>query len=579
MKGRRSLRELVPRTPFWGLIMHFVQRLFAGEDEQANETMSLGIGAVLALLASPGAFASLFLMDKYSPLMLWLRGIRHFDPYRASIPDEYFFIVLSMTVSGLVTVLRWNRLFPDRRDFANLAVLPVPIRNIFLANFAALFGLAVLFGIDVNGVSSFLFPAVVTMGDGSLSAFFRVAISHLAAVLSASFFSFFGVFALVGALMLFTPKRLFRPISICLRILLIVGLLTQLFSNLFLQLLAGGTPNPAQGYARLLPSIWFLGVYENVAGLANPAMARLGHEALLALLLLIFVFILIYSLCYRRHFLRLAEATDSLTGGGFHFHLRFPDALARLLFRSELERACDSFALHVLFRSERHLMFFGAYLGTGLVLVAQTVIGGATQTSPATVPNAALLAAPLMIAFFVITGLRFVFDMPAVLNANWIFRLSIKKADPPPNSIVRRLMLLLIVPCEILLVAPFTAYRYGWLVASEHAAAVIVLTVLAIELVSMKFHKIPFTCSKEPDIRQFLFRIVASGFAVMIAVPLLADLEHWMLLQPIRLTGGAVSAAIAWIYLRRYRRAMLPEDTALKFEDRAASQFELLKLA
>ena len=140
-------------TPFGHLIFYFLKRMFSGEDEEGVESMSLGLGVVLAFLAAPGALASLFLMDKYSTLLQFFRGQRSFDPYRASIADEYFFIVLSMTITGLVMVARWNRLFPDRRDFWNLAVLPIPIRQVFLANFAALFLLAVIFAIDVNTVS------------------------------------------------------------------------------------------------------------------------------------------------------------------------------------------------------------------------------------------------------------------------------------------------------------------------------------------------------------------------------------------------------------------------------------------
>ncbi len=291
---------------------HFIQRLFAGEGEETDESMSFGLGAVLALLASPGAFASIFLLDKYSTLLQWLRGNLHFDPYKASISDEYFFVVLSMTITGLVMVLRWNRLFPDRRDFANLAVLPIPIRNVFLANFAALFGLALLFGIDVNAISSFSFPMIVTMSDGSFAAFFRIGASHLAAVLSASFFSFFSVFALVGILMLVVPKRLFRPVSMFVRLVLVVGLLTELFSNVFLQLLAGRLPNGASGYARLLPSFWFLGVYENVAGLARPAMARLGHEALIALTTLM---VAVYG-CLRALLSKAFPAIGRIAGSG-----------------------------------------------------------------------------------------------------------------------------------------------------------------------------------------------------------------------------------------------------------------------
>lgn len=53
--------------------------MFATEGEESDEGMSLGLGVVLAILCLPGAFASIFLLDKYSTLLQWLRGQRHFD--------------------------------------------------------------------------------------------------------------------------------------------------------------------------------------------------------------------------------------------------------------------------------------------------------------------------------------------------------------------------------------------------------------------------------------------------------------------------------------------------------------------
>ncbi len=539
--------------------------------------MSLGLGAVLAILASPGAFASIFLLDKYSTLLQWFRGQRAFNPYRASVADEYFFVVLSMTITGLVMVLRWNRLFPDRRDFSNLAVLPIPIRNVFLANFTALFGLALIFGVDVNAVSSFLFPAFVSASDGTFSAFFRIAISHSATVLSASLFSFFAVFALVGLLMLVLPKRLFRPVSICVRMLLVVGLLTEFFSNLFLQLLAGHLPNGPQLYMRLLPSFWFLGVYENLAGLATPVMAQLGRQALVALLAAIVIAVAAYSLCYRRHFLRLAESLDVIGRAG-RFRTRLPKWLAKMLFRSEFDHACSSFVLKVLFRSERHLMFFGGYLGIGMVMVAQTMLDANHQAVNPSLPSATFLAVPLMIAFFVITGLRFVFDLPASLDANWTFRAAVVNPDPPPVITVRKLMLLAVVPWEMLVLAPITWQRFGWKIVFEHTAMVIALSVLLIDAVLIRFRKIPFTCSTHPDSKQLLFRILGAACGVLIIVPMLANLEHWILSESLRLIVMAVLLGTGWYVLRHYKEEQFSENEALTFEDRPAAAFELLKL-
>src|ERR1700685_1509603 len=322
-----------PQGPFWALVAHFVKRVFANDDEQGGSSASLGVGAVLAILASPGAFASIFLLDKYSTLLQWFRGQQNFNPYKASVGDEYFFVVLSMTITGLVMVLRWNRLLPHRRDFANLAVLPIPIRNVFLANFTGLLGLALVFGIDVNAVSSFLFPVFVTVSDGSVSAFAHLALAHAAAVFSASLFSFFAVFALVGVLMLLLPSRLFRPVSIGVRVVLVVALLSEFLSNLFLQLFTGRLPHLREAYMRWLPSYWFLGIYERVGGFANARMNALARAAVTALLVAIVIAVVAYALCYRRHFLRLAESLDLIGSVRLSFRVVLPAALTRYLFR------------------------------------------------------------------------------------------------------------------------------------------------------------------------------------------------------------------------------------------------------
>jgi hypothetical protein len=91
----------LPRTPFWSLVAHFLKRMFAADSDESDEGISLGLGVLLALLALPGAFASFFLLDKYSTLLQWLRGQRHFDFYKASAADEYFFVVLSIGCSPL----------------------------------------------------------------------------------------------------------------------------------------------------------------------------------------------------------------------------------------------------------------------------------------------------------------------------------------------------------------------------------------------------------------------------------------------------------------------------------------------
>jgi len=575
---RRASRQFKRQDPFRTLVAYFVKRVFANDDEQGSGSTTLGVGAVLAILASPGAFASIFLMDKYSTLMQWFRGQKNFNPYRASIADGYFFVVLSMTITGLVMVLRWNRLLPDRRDFANLAVLPIPIRNIFLANFTGLFGLALVFGIDVNAVSSFLFPVFVTISDGSFSAFARMAMAHAAAVFSASLFSFFAVFALVGVLMAVLPSRLFRAVSIAARMVLVVALLSEFLSNLFLQLFTGRLPHLREAYMRWLPAYWFLGVYEKVAGIATVRMNSLAREAMNALLVAVVIALVAYALCYRRHFLRLAESLDLVGSARRRFRMPLPQALARRLFRNEFERGCQGFMWKVTLRSERHLMFLGGYFGIGLVMAAQTAADSVVHVSRQALPSDDWLAPAFILAFFAVTALRFAFDMPASFEANWAFRITTDSATARPGTIARRFILWAVLPWEVLVVGGITARQFGWAIASEHVATLVTLTILLTDAVLIGFRKIPFTCSRQLETRQLLIRILSCVLGVVVAVPVLTHFERWMLQQPARFAVLAVLAAGACYALWRHKRVTLPAESSVIFEEQSSAAFELLKL-
>ena len=377
----------------------------------------------------------------------------------------------------------------------------------------------------------------------------------MTAVFSANLFSFFGVFALVGVLTLLLPARLLRPVSVCVRILLAVGLLVEFFSNLFLQLFLGRLPTYADVYVRLLPSFWFLGIYETVVGIAKPVMVEMAHWALIALGLSIVVTLGTYALCYRRQFLRLAESFDNLAGSRHGVWLKMPDWLKRIMFRSPFEEACILFAVRVLTRSERHVMFLGAYLGIGLVLVAQAAEGDEKQI-------------PLLLAFFLISGLRLAFDIPASAASSWAFQFSANDVTPSPNAVARRLMMLLILPWQFLPVGSFA-----------FVALNMAFSVLGIELILVNFQRIPFTYYVQPDSRKMVMRFVLALLGLVILAPFLSGIERWATSQWWRYTIVWAFIWGAWLDLRRRRRTNESEDTGLSFEERAPSEFELLKLA
>src|SRR5258706_12326292 len=87
------------RTPFGCLLRLFVARMFHGGGEPGAGELDLGIGVLVIMLAMPGILVSLLMFEKYGSLIRYFRGHLIFDPYTTTMPDEYFFIVLSLTVT------------------------------------------------------------------------------------------------------------------------------------------------------------------------------------------------------------------------------------------------------------------------------------------------------------------------------------------------------------------------------------------------------------------------------------------------------------------------------------------------
>jgi len=164
------------QRPSVHLLRLFAGRMFHGGGELGADDLELGMGVVLIFLAMPGVLVSLLMFEKFGSLIRFLRGDGVFDPYVATIPDEYFFIVLSMAVSCAAALWRWNSIFLDRRDYANLVPLPVSLNRIFFANLFAIFALTALLTIVVNAASFVLFPIAVVGSQGSFSTLFPVCV-------------------------------------------------------------------------------------------------------------------------------------------------------------------------------------------------------------------------------------------------------------------------------------------------------------------------------------------------------------------------------------------------------------------
>jgi hypothetical protein len=450
--ARQSWQTYLQR-PFPLLVHLFVGRIFHGSE--GDDDLDLSMGLILSLLALPGGFYSILLFNKYGSLLQWMRGQQGFDPLYAALPDEYFFIVLSMVVTGAVAVWHWDRIFPDRRDFANLVPLPISTRTIFLANLAAILFLAGLLAFVVNAASCILFPVVVSASQETFLYFFDFLAVHLLVVVSASVFSFFAVFSVVGGLMTILPYRVFRRISVFVRGLIVASLVAVLSTSFAVPSLLDTIDRSS---IRLLPSVWFLGLCSLARGRADP-LAALGWKALLVLICSVFVALAVYALSYSRYFKRIPETLDVSSGSAHRCSSWLFSLLDRTVLRSPFQRAGYRFVLRTLARSERHSLVLGAFIGLGLVAASQALFAALNHGAAASLsaPSVGILSAPFIFIYCIAVGLRFVFEIPTDLRANWIFRFLLDKTHHECIPLARKILMTFVLPTVVAVVLPLHA--------------------------------------------------------------------------------------------------------------------------
>ncbi len=534
---RKSWRRVAagPRTGFREgvfvcLVSHFLTRFFTGELTAEHSDLRLGMGVILALLALPGAFVSILLTPKYSSLIRWLERLPPVDYKTFSIPDKYMLVAYTTTVTGLVAVVIWDRLFPDRLDHANLAPLPVGMGRMFLAKLTALTLFFTLVVVALNLGSGALFPLQVEGNQPNLGPLVRMMLTHMTATAAAGFLAFFGVFGLVGLLTLVVPGRGFRPISFAFQLIATVALVLVLFATpeveaLLPQVTAGG--HAVLGW---LPTVWFLGLYQDMLGGATPATHTLAVRAVTALFAVGGASLALYLASYRRCVRRIRDSEEpgaKEPGRMLTFVVRWFD---RFALNRPFDRACFHFGMSTLLRNRRHRLLMAGFAGLGMAVALQDAAAsrGSVANASLSTPPSALLAAPLAILFFLATGMRFVFVLPAELPANWTFRMAVRARAGAARRVARKLMQALVAPIAII---SLVVYAAGWGARIGVAVATFVLlaSLVLCEALLVDYAKIPFTSSYAGPKHNLGVTLAVYLLASVLFCYGLARLEHWAL--------------------------------------------------
>jgi hypothetical protein len=568
--------SIFSQRPSVHLFRLFAARMFKGGGELGADELELGMGVVLIFLAMPGVLVSLLMFEKYGSLIRFLRGDGTFDPYMATIPDEYFFIVLSMSVSCAVALWRWNSIFPDRRDYQNLVPLPIPLSTIFFANLFAIFALTALLTIVVNAASFVLFPIAVLGSQESFSKLFRFAFGHAVSVSLSSIFSFLAIFALSGLLMACLPFRIYRKVSVYVRFVVAFCLLAVLATSFTVSSVL--TVGSHVIFQRLggMPPAWFLGLTETLWGNGDDIFfASLTRRAMDSLALAILISIVAYAFSFRRCFVRIPEVADAGPLPRAR-RLRLPAILLdATILRAPKLRACYHFVSRTLLRSDAHLQIVLAFAALGLVVAAQTVNaayhpGFSFTAQP---PSVALLSTPYILSYCLLLGIRLAFEVPLDLSANWIFQLWIEPGGELPRQVARRVLLTFSLGWIAPLCFLYSVLLWGWLTALLQTTILIGCCVVFVEVLLVKFRKIPFTCSYPAFQSTSPLILVACLMGFVIFAIYIPQVVQWSVVTRWGATIFIPVVLFSLVGLRQFRKQMLDMDKRLIFEEESASAF------
>jgi hypothetical protein len=429
----------------------------------------------------------------------------------------------------------------------------------------------------VNAASAVLFPVAVCASEHEFGFFLQFLGVHAAVVFLASIFSFFAVFAVVGVLMVALPYAIFRRTSLYLRGLLVAGLVAVLSTSFAVPPIVNRLPGTL---IRFLPPVWFLGLCQMLRGRANQPLATLGRIALLGSGVVVVAAVAIYSLSYRRCFARIPETTD--TGSSSirtRFSWIFPQ-LDRTILNSPFQRAGYRFVIKTLFRSEQHGLVLGGFFGLGIVIASQFLFAAfnSTGSEPGGLPSSEILAIPLILSYCVILGVRFAFEIPIELRANWIFRLSIDKATQECIPLARKAILSFVLPGMVAIGLPVYWAFWGWRVGLLQTTVVTVWSLLLTEVLLARFRKIPFSCSYPPFRHSAVVSVMSYVLGFFLFVVVTSELEYRALLEPAWMASFPAIALSVWYGLSRFHERIEEIDKELIFEDNAPPAFVTLDL-
>jgi hypothetical protein len=485
-------------------------------------------------------------------------------PQTAAWTMEHLLIATTMVVIGVLSVLNWDSVFPDRRDILVLAPLPIPAPTLFWAKVSAL---AAVLGISIVALNVFTGVAwpffFSPMRAGYLGAF-RSIVAYWIAMTASGGFIFCSILSLQGVTSLVLPRQMFLRLSALLQAAVFGLLLIVYFLEPSLESIEALTAPQNQHLLAWLPSYWFLGLFQQLNGSMLPAFAPLALRAWIGFATAALLAGATLLLSYFQALRKTIEQPDILPASrGIKWAPRLGSAL---------QTAMMMFSLRGLLRSRQHRVILSFYLGVGFAVVLAVVKNpfaapAASHAKPAAQMGMSLVAASILVMCVVVGGIRIVSAIPIALQANWVFRLTELRGVPKYLGSVRRSFLAIGVAPVWLAFATLFLSAGPWPLVVKHLLVLALFGAILVQLCELGSRKIPFTCSYLPGKGNIQFVFWGCVMLLVRLVLEAAKLERQALDKPFRYALLVISLLAAWTILRWSATVQAKSAPALYFED------------
>jgi hypothetical protein len=458
------------------------------------------------------------------------------------------FLSMTMLVAGLIAVVSWDNIFPDRRDVMVLGPLPVRPRTILLARMAASATVLSIAALALN----FAISVAVSLIIGGIPAFPKNFAAYWISIIAAAVFIYGSVLALQGSMALLLPRRIFLRLSAIAQLAAFAWFL----SNFFLEPAAGSPVTTAaaaaHGSLNLWPSFWFLALMNQLSGHLPPALHPLASRAWIALAAVVTAATLSLLLCYLRTMKKTVEEADLVPARSGH---RWTPHLG-----DSLRTAVVSFTLRSLSRSRQHRVVYAFFLSVTFAIAISTVKDILANPTRRPITTDFLMPTLVMMCLAIV-GLRSIFSLPVSLHANWV--LQITQLRPSENYIAatrRALLLMAALPIWIVVALLSLGFR-PWPQVVAHLAVLALIASILTDLSLIGISKIPFACSYLPGTSniQYMFWAFAVVF-LPIAIEF-ANYEQRAIQHPgtciIMMAILAAAATGIWAFNRQKAKSAL----------------------